>query len=158
MIKINIGCGPVIKEGWVNCDYYPRDDRVMKIDLNHLPLPFEDDYADEILLSHVLEHMENRYEIIKECHRVLKRGGILRVKLPIHANRLEHASFYHQVNFFQTLYMNEAQNYGACDFNLVSLRKRVYPCRSRIRERWLRLVSWLDSLIYFEYDWVLKKK
>jgi len=157
-IKINIGCGKDIKEGWVNCDFFPVNDAVIKIDLKTLPLPFPDNSADEILLSHVLEHMENRYDIITDLHRILKKGGLLRVKLPIHANRVEHASFYHQKNFFNTLYNNPTQNYGGCNFELVSIKKRIYPCRARIMDRYYRLLSWLHSLIYFEYDWMLRKR
>lgn len=159
MIRINLGCWKDIKPGWINCDFYIVNDSVMKIDLRELPLPFEDNYADEIYLSHVLEHLQNPYDIVMECHRVLKPGGILNVKLPIHANRLEHASFYHQKNYFQNLYRQGAgQNYGGRHFELLSVKKHILPCRARIKERYYRLISWVDSLIYLEYQWMLKKK
>lgn len=47
-------------------------------------LPLAEDSVDFIYCSHVLEHFE-KYEtvnILKECFRVLKPGGVLRVVLP----------------------------------------------------------------------------
>jgi len=157
-MKINLGCGNVILPGWVNCDNYVEGKDITKVDLYKIPLPFDDNSADEILLSHVLEHLSNKYELVMECHRILKPGGILHVKLPIHSNRIEHTSFYHQKNYFNTLYNNPSGNYGNDNFELVSIKKHIYPCRARIKDRYYRLLTWIHSLIYFEYDWTLKKR
>ena len=56
--KLNLGCGKDIRKGWENYDLYPLDKIVKKIDLNKLPLPFENNYADYILLSHTFEHLD----------------------------------------------------------------------------------------------------
>lgn len=48
------------------------------------PWPWDHERADGILASHVIEHftcLEAR-EILRQCHRVLKTGGILRVSVP----------------------------------------------------------------------------
>lgn len=42
---------------------------------NHLPLP--DDSVDVILFAHVIEHLYHPIQILRECFRVLKRGGKL---------------------------------------------------------------------------------
>ena len=42
-------------------------------------LPFEDETVDEIICIHVLEHMQNLESIMKEFHRILKPGGVLRI-------------------------------------------------------------------------------
>lgn len=36
---------------------------------------YESNYFDVVNLSHVIEHVSNPLQILKECHRVLKRGG-----------------------------------------------------------------------------------
>lgn len=45
-------------------------------------LPFEDDSADTIVIIDYLEHVENDYGFIKECHRVLRPTGILLCNVP----------------------------------------------------------------------------
>ena len=46
--------------------------------------PFKDNSADIIYSSHMLEHLSRHSasHFIKECHRVLKKGGILRIVVP----------------------------------------------------------------------------
>jgi predicted SAM-dependent methyltransferase len=95
MIKLNLGCGKDVKEGWCNCDKYPINDRVLKLDLAELPLPFPNEYADEILLSHVLEHLVYRTEFMHEIARVLKPGGRVTVVLPCFNPGLDHKSVIH---------------------------------------------------------------
>jgi ubiquinone/menaquinone biosynthesis C-methylase UbiE len=38
-------------------------------------LVFKDNYADYVFLTNVLHQLENKYKIISEIYRVLKRGG-----------------------------------------------------------------------------------
>jgi ubiquinone/menaquinone biosynthesis C-methylase UbiE len=80
-IKLNLGCGTNILAGWVNldCTALPGVDVVH--DLNALPLPFEDECADEILCEDVLEHVDY-IPLLKECHRILNLGGRLRIEVP----------------------------------------------------------------------------
>lgn len=56
LIRLNLGCGRNIREGWVNADrsLLPGVDVVVDLEKE---LPFADDSADEILLSHVIEHI-----------------------------------------------------------------------------------------------------
>jgi predicted SAM-dependent methyltransferase len=48
------------------------------------PLPFRANTADAIFHEHVLEHLtlEHGLSFLKQCHRVLKTGGVLRVGVP----------------------------------------------------------------------------
>ncbi len=43
---------------------------------------FPDDFFDVVLLSQVLEHIENPISVITECRRILKRGGKLIITVP----------------------------------------------------------------------------
>ncbi len=86
LLKLNLGCGDKILEGYVNIDV--AESRVgMKpdvlCDLHHLE-PFGDNTADEILSVHVIEHFW-RWEvldILKEWIRVLKPGGKMILECP----------------------------------------------------------------------------
>jgi len=51
-------------------------------DLENLPLPFDDNEFDEIIASHVLEHLDNFWEIMNELYRVLKPDNRLKIWVP----------------------------------------------------------------------------
>lgn len=109
-LKLNLGCGPVpVVADWLNYEWgmlpllsrFPRVRRLV-VRLGFLApnydapwprfqfvdirkgLPLGDGTAAFIYCSHVLEHLE-RWEslrILRECRRVLKPGGRLRVVVP----------------------------------------------------------------------------
>ena len=80
-MKLNLGCGKDVLYGYDNYDINPIDKRVRYIDLEER-LPFKDNYANEIRLLSVLEHINNRLQLIKECERVLCGNGRLLVRVP----------------------------------------------------------------------------
>lgn len=79
-IKLNLGCGPKILDGWVNVDLDPRAD--VHADLRELP--FDDSYADVIQAIHVIEHFYawDVHKVLKEWMRVLKPGGEIILECP----------------------------------------------------------------------------
>jgi len=87
MIKINIGCGTDYKKDYINIDHSNniKTDIVCNIEKN---LPFNNNIANEILLKHVLEHTHEPIRLIEECHRVLKKNGLLYVYCP-HVSQFE---------------------------------------------------------------------
>ena len=50
-------------------------------------LPFEEGYYDLILCNHVLEHIPDHKQAMKELCRVLKKGGTLIAQVPLDDNR-----------------------------------------------------------------------
>jgi len=81
-LKLNLGCGRDIKEGWLNLDLFSDDTSVIYADIRVLKLP--DNSADFILASDVLEHFSHRetQDIIQEWARVLKPGGQIEIRCP----------------------------------------------------------------------------
>lgn len=52
------------------------------LDMNFEKLPYPDGYFDAISSWGLFEHMDNPYFLMRECHRVLKKDGILIVSWP----------------------------------------------------------------------------
>ncbi len=82
LLKLHLGCGTNLKEGYLNVDQYLTAPGITNIDIFNLPI--EDDFVDEIFTEHMLEHL-NKYEVplaLKEWSRVLKPNGKLVMNLP----------------------------------------------------------------------------
>lgn len=107
-VRINLGCGPVQPDGWINVDcsnrarlarYVPVIDRVLtklgiipptefsrRTTIWNLkrPLPVPDEGVTAFYAGELLEHLtlEDGRRLLKECYRALIPGGILRVCVP----------------------------------------------------------------------------
>ena len=109
--KLNLGCGPVQPHGWINVDASMRAwlasrlswlDRLL-VQLRVLPptefnrqttfanlmrrLPWDDGSVDCIYMGEVLEHFtrDEGAALLAECFRVLRTGGVLRLRVPDNA-------------------------------------------------------------------------
>ncbi|MFO7677185.1 MAG: methyltransferase domain-containing protein [Thermoplasmatota archaeon] len=80
-MKLNLGCGREHLEGWINIDRV-KDDAVDLIHDLNTRLPFDDNSVDEILASHVFEHILYWEDLLHECHRILKPSSIITIKVP----------------------------------------------------------------------------
>lgn len=85
-MKLNMGCGRHVLEGWVNIDAQisKKAKRPPEhiCDLRQVPLP--DNCATEIMAIHVFEHFYywEVQDVIKEWHRLLCKEGRLILELP----------------------------------------------------------------------------
>ncbi len=81
-LKLNLGCGTLPLAGWINIDLVGLPVDVFW-DIRY-PLPFNANTVDAIFHEHVMEHID-RYQgflLLKECYRLLKPGGVLRIVMP----------------------------------------------------------------------------
>lgn len=81
-LRLNIGCGPNYKDGWVNIDLAEQAD--LQLDLRE-PLPFADNSVAIVYSEHFLEHLEYPAEVgrfLLESIRVLQPGGVFSVGVP----------------------------------------------------------------------------
>lgn len=105
-MKLNLGCGAHVVDGWINVDYslgarlsrvpflraINKKIRLFELDWDSriyihnltLPFPWKDATVDIVYSSHTLEHLskEEGNVFLRECHRVLKKGGIIRIVVP----------------------------------------------------------------------------
>jgi predicted SAM-dependent methyltransferase len=105
-VRVNLGCGAQVPDGWINVDYalgarlariplfrklnkrlaffdLDWDDRIVIHDLTK-PFPWKDSSVDVVYSSHTLEHMfrEQGARFLAECHRVLRTDGLIRIVVP----------------------------------------------------------------------------
>jgi predicted SAM-dependent methyltransferase len=88
---LNLGCGPVTYEGWINADEYAfkrslREKEFQpdwRLDITN-PWKCENDYWDGIFTQHVLEHVtySEVVFVLEECFRTLKPGCWIRISVP----------------------------------------------------------------------------
>ena len=87
-MKLNLGCGTrKLDEDWINVDKTLHKNVDIVHDLNVFPYPFGDNSIDFIYMNHVLEHLKEPYDVVVECHRILKSGGSFEIIVP-HKNNL----------------------------------------------------------------------
>lgn len=80
--RLHLGCGSNLLPGWLNVDLNDLDG-VFRHDLTR-PLPFPTGAVEFVYSEHFIEHItrDQALSLLKECGRVLKPGGILRLSTP----------------------------------------------------------------------------
>jgi predicted SAM-dependent methyltransferase len=81
--KLHLGAGPGSPPGWLSTDVTPLSDEVVRLDATEA-FPIPDDAFDYVFSEHMIEHMPWRsgLAMLKECNRILKPGGTIRVATP----------------------------------------------------------------------------
>jgi len=102
-INLNVGSGGVNIPGFINLDleskWYEKSHKkspFIKYNIITDNIPYGDEEVDNIYISHVIEHLEDDHilKLFKECLRVLKKNGVLRIITP-------DARFIYEVSVFK---------------------------------------------------------
>jgi len=81
--KLQIGTSKSYMPGWLNTDLVPKNRTVIYLDASRR-FPFRDDQFDYAFSEHMIEHINYNgcLFMLRECFRVLKPGGKLRLATP----------------------------------------------------------------------------
>jgi 2-polyprenyl-3-methyl-5-hydroxy-6-metoxy-1,4-benzoquinol methylase len=82
---LDVGCGKAELKNYLNegQEYFGIDlIYPTTCDVSYEQFPFEDKTFDTVVISEVLEHLENPTHALKECRRVLKDDGLLLGSIP----------------------------------------------------------------------------
>jgi SAM-dependent methyltransferase len=124
---------------------------IVSFNIEKETFPFEDNSFDIVVAMHVVEHLYYPHIAIKEMHRILKKGGLLIIGVPMHikpvaaVQRIKEKIFpsnwweHHQFYTMKSL-RNSLSDYDIKDirgFRLISSRKNF---------------NWEDNLKFYQFN------
>ena len=126
-MKLNIGCGTDIREGWVNADKYCTGKGIVFADMEER-LPFKDNTFNECFLRCSVEHVKNQFGLFEELYRVSKHKARITI-ITAHCSSigamadLDHYQEYNWWTLDRLNKLNKRSYQTNCDLRLV---KREY--------------------------------
>lgn len=81
-MKLHLGCGNIVLEGWINQDLVKLKGVDSVCDLQLFPWPYEENSFDELQAHHVLEHLPDTVKTIEEMHRICRDGAVVNIRVP----------------------------------------------------------------------------
>jgi len=81
--KLHLGAEENYLQGWINTDIKPLSKKIHYLDATK-HFPFKDKSFKYVFSEHFIEHLSFHEGLfmLKECHRVLKNGGKIRIATP----------------------------------------------------------------------------
>lgn len=140
---LNIGAGNRILVGnegdiVINHDIVAHREEINCVwDLNVTPWPWKNDEFDKIEFVAVVEHLAiNPLESFNQCWRILKKGGILRVKYPLFSSPNFHDDMTHRWGMSEKSldYLDPSTQYGK-DYSFYTTMKWKILSRGVVKER-----------------------
>jgi predicted SAM-dependent methyltransferase len=98
-IRIDLGCGPNKMKGYIGIDILPLPGVDIVADFEQGLQFIPDNSVDEIFSSHLLEHVGNFEDLLREIHRVLKPEGIKKIIVPHFSNPYYYSDYTHKKFF-----------------------------------------------------------
>jgi len=123
--KLNLGCGEFKKNGYVNVDYYAVSEPDVRHDLNQIPYPFEDNSFSLIEADHLLEHLDNPFEVMKELYRIGDNNCVIRIRVPHFSRGFTHAQHKRGFDVSFPLYFQSSFKGGFQGFQLHLSKMRL---------------------------------
>lgn len=118
---------------YVNIDPEVKPDYVC--DAAHMP--FEDEFADELICSEVIEHVEDPIPVLKEMKRVLKVGGRLYICVPFSMHM--HGQPFDFGRYTEMWWEAKIKELG---FKLISLKRQggYFATRLNMNKRYFKMI------------------
>lgn len=138
--KLNLGSAGYKKEGFINVDWQSMVKPDVEHNLNIIPYPFDDNSFDLVEASHVLEHLDRPFDVMKEIHRILKPQGKLIIRVPHFSRGFTHAEHFHGFDMTFPIYFNKKfvkAGYFGVDFKL-----------EKIQLKWLAFTHLMKEMGY----------
>lgn len=171
---LDVGCGnnsPTLFKKWfAKISYFGIDreiynnseldlklmEKFYQIDLTKLQFDeIEDNFFDVIFMSHVIEHLENGLDILKELIKKLKKGGKIYIEFPS-TNSLSFPSARGTLNFCDD--KTHVQIYDLKDISNLLLKSNFRIIRAGISRDYLRILLFFISIPYQIFSLIKYRK
>lgn len=152
LLKVNVGSGRRQLPGFLSIDNNEHAGQVDVVhDLDVFPWPFAESCVGEIIMDHVLEHLEDTIRVIQELYRICADGAIIHIMTPHFS-----CAWYHPghkraigVGLFDHFESQNEEHYGDCRFRVERLKLRWMRPRYRTslaRKIGAGAIDWLANL------------
>lgn len=101
-IKLSLTGVDVDKLALKDAKKFINDSKVKVVFADASKIPFPSNSFDKIVMSEVIEHVNDEKKVLKEVHRVLKRGGTLALT----TNNIDYPFFWDPVNWILQHFLN----------------------------------------------------
>lgn len=149
MDKLNLGCGLKKLNNYINVDNRKSCEPDFVHDLNIFPYPFSDNKFSEVLLDHVIEHLNDPLEVLQELYRITKPDGVVLLNCPHFSGNFVHPG--HKaaisIHLFDFLNQDGEEVYGSTKFTVESLILRWFR-HTKGKRSWM-LLRLINSIINF---------
>jgi len=150
-VILDLGCGARKAPGAFGVDAVSLPGVDLVHDLEATPYPLPESCADQIFLTHVLEHFENPLPIMEEAWRIARSNGRVLIRTPHYSGIYAWRDPTHRRAFsaasFDYYGANNYSYYTTARFRVVRVRLKYFlegsePWRRAYRA-WGRVVQWL---------------
>jgi len=131
-IQLDLGCGPWKRKGFIGIDirnfWEGKKTKDYKVDADifcdlNKGIPFPSNSVSHISMGHFLEHTNNPYAMLDECIRVLKKGGLIDIVVPLNETYSpDHVTSFYSEWFDRNIFLEGAYYEGKFEIK----RKRTY--------------------------------
>jgi len=149
-VILDLGCGGRKAPGAFGVDVVPLPGVDLVHDLLETPFPLPENCADEVLLTHVLEHLADPLPLLEEVWRLTRTGGRVLIRTPHYSGIYAWKDPTHRRAFtsesFHYFGENDYSYYTHARFRVVNVRLKYFleeefwPWPHRA---WGRAVQWV---------------
>ncbi len=124
MFKLNLGCGLKKIDGYINVDNREECQPDVAHNLNILPYPFPDNHFSEIILDHVIEHLDDPLLVLQEIYRISAPEAKIIINCPHFSGNWVHPGHKSaiSIHLFDFLKSDGEEVYGKTNFEVGSVK------------------------------------
>jgi SAM-dependent methyltransferase len=151
---LDVGCGINKYPGAIGIDRNRSSKADVICDLDRFPYPFADGAFDRLLAIHVIEHVADVIKTMEEFHRLVRRGGRVRIETPHYTDFSSFCDPTHRshLNSFSFRYFGENHGgfgyYTPVKFREISVRVKLLAFW-----RWLGFEFMVNHFTRFRLFW-----